>query len=112
MLRISALNEQEITRLKLEGKLAHEWVAELRRAWATIVEIDGAQIVIDLRGVSFVDESGHQLLAAMRHSGATLIGGGPLMSALIKEIEDAETARAHGNGRALAKSGKKEKLQG
>ena len=32
MLRISALNELGIIRLKLEGKLAHEWVEEARKA--------------------------------------------------------------------------------
>ena len=32
MLRISVMNEPGITRMKLEGKLAHEWVDEARNA--------------------------------------------------------------------------------
>ena len=93
MLRISVLNEPGIIRLKLEGKLAHEWVNEARKAWATVSEMNGTtEIVVDLMEVSFVDESGHRLLADMRHGNAELMGAGPLISALIDEIEDAEAA--------------------
>jgi anti-anti-sigma regulatory factor len=91
MLRISALNELGIIRLKLEGKLAHEWVEEARKAWGTLATVNGHKdAIVDLRGVSFVDGEGHQLLAEMRHAGAELIGSGPLISALIDEIEDEE----------------------
>ena len=70
MLRISVLNESTGTRLKLEGKLAHEWVREAEAAWTTVVGLNGsAEIVVDLFDVSFVDEPGHILLAAMRHAG-------------------------------------------
>jgi anti-anti-sigma regulatory factor len=95
MLRISVLNEPGITRLKLEGKLAQEWVEEVRKAWGTLGEMNGhTDVIVDLLGVSFVDDAGHQLLADMRHTGAELIGSGPLMSALIDEIEDAEAVMA------------------
>lgn len=93
MLRISVLTESGITRLKLEGKLAHEWVNEARKAWATMTEMNGStDIIIDLLNVSFVDDEGQKLLADMRHSNAELMGAGPLISALIDEIERAETA--------------------
>jgi anti-anti-sigma regulatory factor len=95
MLRISVLNEAGITRVKLEGKLAHEWVAEARKAWAAMSETScKTGIVVDLMNVSFVDDAGSQLLAEMRHAGAELMGSGPLISALIDEIEQAETAIA------------------
>jgi anti-anti-sigma regulatory factor len=95
MLRISVLNEPGITRLKVEGKLAHEWVEEARKAWGTLGAMNGhTDVIVDLLGVSFVDDAGHQLLADMRHMGAELIGSGPLMSALIDEIEDAEAVTA------------------
>ena len=95
MLRISVMNELGITRLKLEGKLAHEWVDEARNAWAGLSERNGeTEIVVDLLNVSFVDDAGHQLLAEIRHAGVELMGSGPLMSALIEEIEEAEAAAA------------------
>jgi len=97
MLRISVLNGPGTTCLKLEGKLAHEWVKEAETAWATLWAMkENRDLVVDLLDVSFVDDAGHQLLAAMRHSGAELIGSGVLVSALIEEIEEAETT-GHGN---------------
>jgi len=93
MLRISVLNEHGVTRMKLEGKLAHEWVHEAERAWAALVAMNGnTEIVVDLLDVPFVDDAGHQLLADMRHAGAELLGHGPMMSALIDEIELGEAA--------------------
>jgi anti-anti-sigma regulatory factor len=93
MLRISVMNEPGITRMKLEGKLAHEWVNEARNAWATLSEVNGkTEIVVDLQNVSFVDDAGHRLLTEIRHAGAELMGSGPLMSALIDEIEEAESS--------------------
>jgi anti-anti-sigma regulatory factor len=93
MLRISVVNEPGIARVKMEGKLAHEWVNEARRVWAALREINcKTDLVVDLLEVSFVDDAGHQLLSDMRHSGAELIGSGPLMSALIDEIEETEAS--------------------
>ncbi len=93
MLRITVMNEPGVTRMKLEGKLAHEWVGEARNAYAALAGMNGkAEIVVDLLHVSFVDDAGHQLLSEMRHAGAELMGAGPLMSALIDEIEEAESA--------------------
>jgi anti-anti-sigma regulatory factor len=90
MLRISVLNERDATRFKLEGKLAHEWVDEAEKAWAALTALNGKRkLIVDLFGVSFVDDFGWQLLAQMRHAGAELQGSGPLISALIEEIEDA-----------------------
>ena len=95
MLRISVMNEPGIRRMKLEGKLAHEWVDEARKSWAELSDWRGeTEIVVDLLNVSFVDDAGHQLLAEMRHAGEELMGSGPLMSALIEEIEEAEAAAA------------------
>jgi len=93
MLRITVLTEPGITRLKLEGKLAHEWVSEAKKTWLALAEMNGhSEIVVDLLNVSFVDETGHQLLTEMRPADAELIGSRPLFSALIDEIEEAETS--------------------
>lgn len=95
MLRITVLNEPGVTRLKLEGKLAYEWIIEAKKAWAALLEMSrNTEMLVDLFNVSFVDDAGHQLLAEMRHANAELLGSGPLMSALIEEIEDAEAVTA------------------
>lgn len=87
MLRITVLNDERGLTFKLEGKLAHEWVAEAEKAWTDICNLPQQQrIIVDLCGVSFVDEAGRQLLVRMHACGAKLIGTGPMSSALIEEI--------------------------
>ncbi|MBS1852244.1 MAG: hypothetical protein JST79_15150 [Acidobacteria bacterium] len=95
MLRITVENGSLTTRLKLEGKLAHEWVPEVEKAWAGLVVADWKRkLVVDLFDVSFVDDAGWKLLAEIHHSGARLVGSGPLISALIEEIESKENAES------------------
>jgi len=92
MLRISVVAEPRNVRLKLEGKLAHEWVSEAENAWIRIAPFNGKKrLIVDLFDVGFVDDAGVLLLARMRQSGAKLTGSGPLISALIEEIESAAT---------------------
>jgi hypothetical protein len=89
MLRISVLNDPSVTRFKLEGKLAHEWVAVAEKAWNTLLNISPrSPVVVDLNSVSFVDDPGRDLLAQFHSAGATLVGTGPLIGALIEEITD------------------------
>jgi anti-anti-sigma regulatory factor len=95
MLRINIENGPLATRMKLEGKLAHEWVAEAEKAWSLLrASNEKKTVVVELFDVSFVDDAGWQLLAQMHHAGAKLVGAGPMMSALIEEIEEAEVAQA------------------
>ncbi len=107
MLRISVMNGVHTTRFKVEGKLAHEWVYEAEKAWAALSALhEGAmngvdvhanhtgkvkRVVVDLLDVSFVDDAGRKLLAEMHNAGARLLGSGPMMSALIEEIQRPET---------------------
>ncbi len=98
MLRISVLNEPLRTRFKLEGKLAHEWVREALKAWHSLKALGGKKkVVVDLFDVSFVDDSGWLLLAEMHHAGAKLLGSGPMISAVIEEIEEAEAETGDGS---------------
>ena len=87
MLRITVLNEARGATFKMEGKLTHEWVVEAEKAWAAFSSIpQPGRVVVDLCGVSFVDDPGRELLARMHSTGAKLIGSGPMTSALIEEI--------------------------
>jgi hypothetical protein len=87
MLRITVLNDDRGATFKMEGKLAHEWVTEAEKVWAAFSKSpQQGCVVVDLCGVSFVDDTGRELLARMHASGAKLIGTGPMTSALIREI--------------------------
>ena len=71
----------------MEGRLAQEWVIEADRAWTAFSSIPHQErTLVDICGVSFVDDSGRELLARMHSSGAKLIGTGPMTGALIEEI--------------------------
>src|SRR5262245_56727821 len=87
MLRISVVNGSQSARLKLEGKLAHEWVTEAQKAWTALVEVAGKKkVIIDLADVSFVDDPGKELLSLFHQCGSELVGSGPMIAALIDEI--------------------------
>lgn len=109
MLRITVENGPLTKRLKLEGKLAHEWVSEAEKAWSGLTASNGKKtIVVDLFDVAFVDHLGWQLLAKMHHAGAKLMGSGPMISSLIEEIEDAEAALKETAEWTLVKKGREE----
>ena len=49
--------------MKLQGKLAGPWVQECRKAWGELSSALGCKTLsLDLRGLSFVDASGVDLL--------------------------------------------------
>ena len=88
MLRISVVDAPQTTRLKLEGKLAHEWVSETETVWTVLVGTSQSKrLIVDLADVSFVDNAGKELLSRISQAGCELIGSGPMMAALIEEIE-------------------------
>src|SRR5215469_3947706 len=87
MLRITVLNTDRGAAFKMEGKLTQEWVAEAERSWTAFSNIPKQEpVIVDLCGVSFVDDPGRELLARMHSSGAKLIGKGPMTGTLIEEI--------------------------
>jgi len=91
MLRITINNQGETTRCKLEGKLAGAWVAELERSWQT--ELAGSPgLVVDLGGVSYIDEAGKVLLARMHGRGAKLTAASCFTRSIVEEILHAACA--------------------
>ena len=87
MLRVTVRDDEQGAAFKLEGKLAQEWVAEAEKAWSDFSGLTHRErVVVDLCGVSFVDDAGRELLARMHASGAKLVGTGPMTNALIEEI--------------------------
>lgn len=63
MLRISVTDKANSSTMKLEGKITGPWVEELRNSWLSLAPLLGSRtLCLDLRGVSFVDANGKQLL--------------------------------------------------
>jgi hypothetical protein len=87
MLRITVRHDVNSIALMLEGKLAGDWVHELRTVWTTVQAIQGKDpIVVRLSEISGVDVPGRRLLSEIHSAGAVLTGSGLLARTLIEEI--------------------------
>jgi hypothetical protein len=77
MLRISFAQTDTEQRWTLCGQLAGPWVAEVRECWEHGRKIaGGADPLVDLSDVTFIDESGEKLLSEMRSNGAKFVAAG------------------------------------
>jgi len=68
MLRITSSRQDEITRIKLEGKLVGPWVAECRALCAGETA-RGQELALDVSEVRFADQEGVELLRQMADAG-------------------------------------------
>jgi hypothetical protein len=66
MLRISINEDTEEITMKLEGRVAGLWTAEVSRAWLdTAPRLATKKLVLDIRDVTFADAGGTDLLSGM-----------------------------------------------
>lgn len=80
MLRITIQAQSQNPTIKLEGKLVGPWVEELRRSWQSLASSVGTRkLCLDLRGVSYVDTRGQQLLRKIcEQADTTFVTDSPL----------------------------------
>ena len=96
MLRITVHKDTSQIALKLEGRVAGEWVDELERVW--LAEADLSKLIkVDLTGVTFVDEEGKKLLGRMFERGSNLYATDCMNRSIIEEIKRQRHLHA-GNG--------------
>lgn len=86
MLRITTHTEPEVITLELEGRLAGPWVEELKCCWESLAPRQQSRLLVDLTGVTFIDEEGKALLARLWRRGAELRAAGCLTKCIIEEI--------------------------
>ena len=86
MLKITIHPEAAATRLILEGRLAGPWVEELDRCWRGVAKTESSHAVVDLSGVTFVDQAGKALLTRMWQQGAKLHAVGCLTNCIVEEV--------------------------
>lgn len=87
MLRVTTQNDAEATRLKIEGRLAGTEVHEVESHWHALKSVrPHFPVLIDLTGVTFVDQAGKELLAEMHRHGDNFVAPGLMMSAIVEEI--------------------------
>jgi hypothetical protein len=75
-------------RWTLWGQLAGPWVQELRACWDRGRHVaDGPKAVVDMKGVTFIDENGEALLSEMRAAGVEFIAGGVETKHLLENLK-------------------------
>jgi anti-anti-sigma regulatory factor len=73
MLRITAVARMnQVCTLRLEGQMIGPWVKQLERSCGE-ARTNGAQLVLDLVGVSFIDNEGLVLLRSLTDGAVILI---------------------------------------
>ncbi len=92
-LRISINEQAQDAQIKLDGRIAGPWTAELRRVWVeTAPRIAGKRLVIDLREVTYADASATQLLREIyEQAHAQVIAGSVWTQSLAEYITQSES---------------------
>ena len=99
MLRITINEQAAKVMLKLEGRIVGPWATELDRTWHSLgPSLDGRKLAVDLRGVSYVDHKGREILAEMyRKTGAQFQADTPLMEYFAQEARSSTLRNGGGN---------------
>jgi anti-anti-sigma regulatory factor len=88
MLRITIAETVTEQRWTLEGRLVQPWVSEFKSNWArTGTARRERKCVVDLTGVTCIDQNGEKVLAALFKEGAELIATGCYTRHVVQNIE-------------------------
>ena len=72
--------------LQVCGRLSAEG-GELEKCWqAARLKYRGRRMVVDLRGVTFIDHAGERLLELMHRDGATFLAAGLMIQEVVNQI--------------------------
>jgi len=85
MLRITTTERENRRKWILQGQLAGPWVAELRSTWHGAMK--SSKCVVDLTGVTFVDEAGALVLCEMKNAGVRFIASGVDTKHLLDDLK-------------------------
>lgn len=89
MLRVAYSDAADRQCWTLCGRLAGAWVDELRSLWILVRKrAPRAHALVDLKDVTFIDESGERLLAEMELSGAEFVATGVENKHLIASLRN------------------------
>jgi anti-anti-sigma regulatory factor len=87
MLKITVQNGNVTQKVRLDGKLAGEWVSECARVCESLQHGKTARnLTLDLSGVTFVDTEGKKLLGDLLRRGATFHEPQLLVKYIVDEI--------------------------
>ena len=84
MLKISGSLLAGQATLQLAGRLAGEWVGELKRA-CSLARAEHGHVTLDFADVVFVDRSGAALVQSLLHEGISLMNCSPFITEQLKQ---------------------------
>ena len=94
MLRITFAQTEAEQRWTLCGQLAGPWVPELRACWQHVRKPSGTvRTVVDLKDVTFVDQSGEKLLSEMSGDGTEFVAAGVETKHLVENLHVTKNGR-------------------
>lgn len=94
MLKITITDTPTEQKWILSGRLTEPWVSELRSNWTNTGNArHGRYCIVDLEGVTFIDQSGESVLFAMMSEGAQFIASGVCTKQLLKDLKDTNKQR-------------------
>jgi anti-anti-sigma regulatory factor len=87
MMRAQLDSTGQTVTLKVSGRLAEGWVPELENCWRSArIDHPEGKILVDLKHVTFIDDTGRFLLERMHRDGATFAAAGLMTKAIIDKI--------------------------
>jgi hypothetical protein len=97
MLRISLNESTEAVEMKLEGRVAGLWAAEVGRVWVeTAPRLAGRKFVLDLRNVIYADSGGTALLSEIySQTKAKLVADTVWAQSLADQIMRSDAQQVH-----------------
>lgn len=96
VLRITLEEKSDAVVLKLEGRLAGPWAAELGRLWEEKAPVVAEKkLSLDLRETTFADEHGIRILKTIySQTGAEFLTGTPWTQYLAEEVANTKSNNA------------------
>lgn len=90
MLKITrAVLSKHDTTLRLDGRIAGQWVALLKDSAESVLE-EGAKLTIDLKNISFIDCEGIALLKSLIKRGVDAVNAPLFVADQIRKCKDGE----------------------
>ena len=87
MLRITEqMENDETVRLRLDGTISTDSISDLEAILATRESSNGRAFILDMGGVTFMNEAAAKRLAALRGGSLQIINGSPFITALLDMV--------------------------
>jgi anti-anti-sigma regulatory factor len=85
MLRISTIETDDTTLLKIEGRIIGRWIEAVGES-CRMAHARGRTILLDLAGVSFVEPDGVALLHRLQTEAVTLVNPTPFVAEQLRGV--------------------------